>query len=87
MVAADEGSRRRDFLQYALSLMRAHNSEHSDALPVLDVAAMKHIAYVFDALVYYMRSGNEVLAASSQATPQDDPQVWPLPQFFSVCFV
>ena len=85
MVAADEGSRRRDFLQYALSLMRAHNSEHSDALPVLDVAAMKHIAYVFDALVYYMRSGNEVLAAS-QATPHDD-QVWPLPLFFSVSFL
>ena len=28
---------RRDFLSYALSLMRSHNSEHSDSLPVLDV--------------------------------------------------
>ena len=52
--------------------MRAHNGEHSDALPVLDVSAMKHIAYVFDALIYYMRAGNEVVAsASASATPDD----------------
>ena len=53
-------SSRRDFLSYALSLMRSHNSEHSDSLPVLDVASMKHIAYVFDSLIYYMRCGNEL---------------------------
>merc|ERR1712226_852876 len=46
---------------YALSLMRAHNAEHSDSLPVIDVSAMKHIAYVFDALIYYMRSGTEAI--------------------------
>ena len=33
------------------------------SLPVLDVAAMKHIAYVFDALIYYMRSGTDAAAA------------------------
>lgn len=38
--------------------MRAHNSEHLDSLPILDVSALKHVAYVFDALIYYMRSGN-----------------------------
>jgi E3 ubiquitin-protein ligase EDD1 len=48
---------RRDFLTYALSLMRAHSSEHSDSLPVLDVSALKHVAYVLDALVYCMRAG------------------------------
>lgn len=57
--AQDTANNRRDFLNYALSLMRAHNSEHSDSLPVLDVASMKHIAYVFDALIYYMRSGTD----------------------------
>ena len=57
--ASDNGSNRRDFLSYALSLMRAHNAEHSDSLPVLDVSAMKHIAYVFDSLIYYMRSGSD----------------------------
>lgn len=39
--------------------MRAHNGEHRDSLPVLDVSALRHVAYVFDALVYYMRSGSE----------------------------
>ncbi|KAK3087035.1 hypothetical protein FSP39_000732 [Pinctada imbricata] len=48
---------RRDFLQYALSLMRSHNDEHSDNLPSMDISAMRHVAYVFDALIYYMRSG------------------------------
>lgn len=55
----DPSQNRKDFLTYALSLMRAHNGEHSDSLPVLDVSSLKHIAYVFDALIYYMRSGTE----------------------------
>ncbi|ESO86003.1 hypothetical protein LOTGIDRAFT_129991 [Lottia gigantea] len=56
---SDGNSARRDFLTYALSLMRAHSSEHSDSLPIIDIAAMKHVAYVFDALIYYMRSGQD----------------------------
>ncbi|XP_068992895.1 E3 ubiquitin-protein ligase UBR5 isoform X2 [Neodiprion pinetum] len=55
----DAHSARREFLSYCLSLMRAHNGEHRDSLPVLDVSALRHVAYVFDALVYYMRSGSE----------------------------
>ena len=55
----DGNSARRDFLTYALSLMRAHNNEHVDNLPVLDLTALRHVAYVLDALVYYMRSGTE----------------------------
>jgi E3 ubiquitin-protein ligase EDD1 len=65
-------SNRKDFLNYALSLMRAHNAEHSDSLPILDVAAMKHIAYVFDALIYYMRSGTD--AAEGAAGGEDTPR-------------
>ncbi|XP_066251195.1 E3 ubiquitin-protein ligase hyd isoform X7 [Euwallacea similis] len=53
----DGHAARREFLSYCLSLMRAHNSEHLDSLPILDVSALKHVAYVFDALIYYMRSG------------------------------
>ena len=69
-VSNDPQSNRRDFLNYALSLMRAHNAEHSDSLPVIDVSAMKHIAYVFDALIYYMRSGTEAIEdASGGVTP------------------
>ncbi len=55
---ADPTAGRRDFLQYALSLMRAHHSEHSDSLPIIDIAAMRHIAYAFDSLIYYMRAGD-----------------------------
>ncbi|KAG5892960.1 hypothetical protein JTB14_015007 [Gonioctena quinquepunctata] len=54
----DAHAARREFLLYCLSLMRAHNNEHLDSLPVLDVSALKHVAYVFDALIYYMRSGS-----------------------------
>lgn len=36
--------------------MRAHTSEHRDALPVLDITALRHISYVLDAFVYYMRN-------------------------------
>lgn len=56
-LGGDGHAARREFLSYCLSLMRAHNSEHLDSLPILDVSALKHVAYVFDALIYYMRSG------------------------------
>ena len=56
---SDPSVTRRDFLNYALSLMRAHSSEHSDSLPVLDVSALKHVAYVLDALVFCMRAGTD----------------------------
>lgn len=52
-------SSRREFLTYALSLMRSHSSEHRDSLPVLDVTALRHIAYVLDGIIFYMRAGKE----------------------------
>ncbi|XP_057195197.1 E3 ubiquitin-protein ligase UBR5-like isoform X3 [Triplophysa rosa] len=51
-------SARGDFLNYALSLMRSHNDEHSDVLPVLDVCSLKHMAYVFQALIYWIKAMN-----------------------------
>ena len=75
----DSTTSRRDFLSYALSLMRSHNSEHSDSLPVLDVASMKHIAYVFDALIYYMRSGNDLDLKNAPPLPTALPSVGVLP--------
>ena len=64
----DGNSARRDFLTYALSLMRSHNAEHSDSLPVLDIASLRHVAYVLDALVYYMRSGTDLDADTIRDT-------------------
>lgn len=46
-------------MTYALSLMRSHSSEHRDSLPVLDVTALRHIAYVLDGIIFYMRAGKE----------------------------
>lgn len=67
---------RRDFLSYMMSLMRTHNSEHFDSLPVLDVASLKHIAYVFDAFIFYVRAGIDESApvAEPLATRVDE---WP----------
>jgi len=35
--------------------MRSHSNEHSDLLPVVDVSSLKHVAYVLDAYIYYLR--------------------------------
>uniref|UniRef100_UPI00358E0F24 E3 ubiquitin-protein ligase UBR5-like isoform X5 n=1 Tax=Myxine glutinosa TaxID=7769 RepID=UPI00358E0F24 len=61
-------SARGDFLTYALSLMRAHGDEHADILPLLDVCSLKHVAYVFQALVYWVKAANQ------HGTP-DTPQL------------
>lgn len=52
--------------------MRAHNAEHRDSLPVLDVSALRHVAYVFDALVYYMRSLSEPISTRGEP-PHKEP--------------
>ncbi|XP_026324159.1 E3 ubiquitin-protein ligase UBR5 isoform X3 [Hyposmocoma kahamanoa] len=69
VTGVEAGSARREFLAYCLSLLRAHSAEHAEQLPVLDVAALKHVAYVLDALVYYMRA--------AQPQPHHHPHVWP----------
>lgn len=57
--SSDTQPSRREFLTYCLSLMRSHSSEHRDSLPVLDVTSLRHIAYVLDAIIFYMRAGSE----------------------------
>ncbi|XP_069354271.1 E3 ubiquitin-protein ligase UBR5 isoform X7 [Maniola hyperantus] len=64
----ESGNARREFLAYCLSLLRAHSAEHAEQLPVLDVAALKHVAYVLDALVYYMRA--------AQPQPHHHQHLW-----------
>lgn len=59
--------------------MRSHSNEHSDSLPVLDISALKHIAYVLDALIYYMRSDtiNAPLQTNTVNTFNDgDTESW-----------
>lgn len=58
--------------------MRAHTSEHRDALPVLDITALRHIAYVLDGFIYYMRNDtnfyekNEGIQSSSLNVNEND---------------
>lgn len=52
--------------------MRAHNSEHRDSLPVLDVTALRHVAYVLDAAIFYMRASNELDCDRNDSNAWDD---------------
>lgn len=52
--------------------MRAHNSEHRDSLPVLDVTALRHVAFVLDAIIFYMRSSNETDCDRNDSNAWDD---------------
>lgn len=52
--------------------MRAHNSEHRDSLPVLDVTALRHVAYVLDAIIFYMRASNELDCERNDSNAWDD---------------
>ncbi len=53
---ASDSSLRHDFLTYLLSLMRGSDNEHGDSLPKLEMTSLKHVAYILDAFVYYLRS-------------------------------
>ncbi|PIK38864.1 putative E3 ubiquitin-protein ligase UBR5, partial [Apostichopus japonicus] len=64
---SEDHSAMMDFLQYTLSLMRCHNSEHMGLLPVIDVTAMKHVAYTLDGIIYFMRKVR--LDQSTEAGP------------------
>ena len=44
----------------------------SDSLPVLDVSAMKHIAYVFDALIYFLRNAT-TQSVTDETAPDSRP--------------
>ena len=49
---------RKDFLSYTLSLMRTNSNEHRDSLPTIDISLLKHAAYVFDGIMFYLRSNS-----------------------------
>lgn len=53
--SSSNSASRRDAVSYVVSLLRANANEHCDTLPELDVSALKHVAYAFDALIAYLR--------------------------------
>ena len=40
--------------------MRGHENEHADSLPKLEITSLKHVAYLLDAFVYYLRSKSNI---------------------------
>ena len=36
--------------------MRSHHDEHADALPKVDITSLRHVAYIMDSFIYYIRS-------------------------------
>ena len=69
--------------------MRAHNSEHRDSLPVLDVTALRHVAFVLDAIIFYMRSSNETDCDRNESgwDDQDDNETDDVDEEFSSSIV
>jgi len=55
---------KRDFLQYALSLMRSHSDEHADELPALELGVLRHVSYVLDAALYHLANALPLQTAS-----------------------
>lgn len=54
--------------------MRSHHDEHADALPKVDITALRHVAYIMDAFIYYVRS-REQSGDSNDAEKKDDGDV------------
>ncbi len=50
---------RKDFLNYTLSLLRANTNEHRDSLPTIDISLLKHAAYVFDGIMFYLKCNRQ----------------------------
>lgn len=36
--------------------MRSHDNEHGDSLPKVEITSLRHVAYILDAFIYYLRS-------------------------------
>lgn len=75
----ESASSRQGFLSYILSLMRSYNDEHAGCIPSIDVLALKHVAYIFDAMIYYMKASTEetdtdIMIANDRISIQSWPE-------------
>ena len=83
---ADTHAGGRELLEYVTSLLRAKSDEHADQmLPTLQPSQLKHLAYMADALFYWLRisyagrasDGWKVLSESSGALVNESDQLHP----------
>ena len=57
--AGEQLANRREFLNYALSLMRAHNAEHSDSLPVSSKHSTSKLLFRFRTRYYSLSTWSD----------------------------
>ena len=86
LTPADTHAGGREVLEYLTSLLRAQNDEHADQLlPALQPSQLKHLAFMADALFYWLRiayagrasDGWKVLSESSGALINESDQLHP----------
>ena len=53
--------------------MRSHHNEHGDALPKLEITAMRHVAFILDAFIYYVRSKQQSSNSSVEVLVKKEP--------------
>lgn len=46
--------------------MRANSNEHRDSLPTIDISLLKHAAYVFDGIMFYLRTNSSSCEQNSK---------------------
>ena len=62
-------------MNYALSLMRMGSNEHKEMMPHIDFYLLKHVAYIFDGIMCYLRipdlntdESNEQISSANETT-------------------
>ncbi|KAK2568064.1 E3 ubiquitin-protein ligase UBR5 [Acropora cervicornis] len=66
---------RQDFLVYVISLLRGFSTEHGGSLPQMDISSLPHVAYVLDALVYYIRNNPNASSQSKRSSVEKAVEV------------
>ncbi len=64
---------RKDMFGYVLTLLRGQYEEHGGVLPALDMGAMEHLAWCFNALFYLLQHSRPPNSDHTQDTPSTDP--------------
>jgi len=67
-VVGETSNGRQDYLTYLLSLMRSQDGEHGDSLPTVEITSLRHVAFVLDAFIYYLRATQEMELSEGESS-------------------
>ena len=59
-ITGDASNGRQDYLSYLLSLMRSQENEHADSLPKVEITSLRHVTFILDAFIYYLRGTQNI---------------------------